>query len=363
MKRKGVCYDVGRVFEGRDWRPEFDLGEARRELEIIRDDLGCNAVKLQGQDLGRLAATAEHALGLGLEVWLAPELWDCTANETLEHLHDAAGRADTLHREYPHQVVLSVGTEVTLFMPGFLDGATFNERLALAKQIRSDACTERLNHYLGKAVEATRSVFTGPITYASLPFELVDWMLFDLVGVDLYRDATNRDRFAAIARRFCSMGKPMVATETGCCTYRGAADSGGSGYDIIDHSDPPRPQVVSGYIRDETAQAAEIAEVLALFDAAGADGVFVHTFVQPLSASNLDPRFDFDTASYSLVRSFGTRVGDLATAFPDVPWDTTSTGTAYPDMPWEPKESFHAVADFYSKPSSDGGTSVPNGPA
>jgi hypothetical protein len=24
-------------------------------------------------------------------------------------------------------------------------------------------------------------------------------------------------------------------------------------------------------------------------------------------------------------------------------------GTTYPDMPWEPKESFRAVADYYSK--------------
>ena len=220
--------------------------------------------------------------------------------------------------------------------------------LQVAVQIRSDTCTVRLNDYLGRAAGVAKSVFAGPITYASLPVELVDWTPFDLVGVDLYRDATNRDRFAAIASRFCAMGKPMVATETGCCTYRGAEDAGGSGYDIISHRDARRPQVASGYMRDETAQAAEVADLLTVFDAAGADGVFVQTFVQPLNASNADPRFDFDTASYSLVRIFGTRVGDLTTVFPDVPWDMTSTGTTYPDMPWEPKEAFQAVASYYA---------------
>lgn len=39
MKLRGVCYDVGRVMWGRDWRPEFSLAEAKRELKLIRDDL------------------------------------------------------------------------------------------------------------------------------------------------------------------------------------------------------------------------------------------------------------------------------------------------------------------------------------
>jgi len=38
MNRRGVCYDVGRVMWGQDWRPEFSSEEARRELQIIRDD-------------------------------------------------------------------------------------------------------------------------------------------------------------------------------------------------------------------------------------------------------------------------------------------------------------------------------------
>jgi len=53
-------------------------------------------------------------------------------------------------------------------------------------------------------------------------------------------------------------------------------------------------------------------------------------------------------ASYSLVKSFGGRLGPLGTAHPDAPWDRHRHGTAYPGMPWEPKQSFAAVADFYA---------------
>ncbi len=51
------------------------------------------------------------------------------------------------------------------------------------------------------------------------------------------------------------------------------------------------------------------------------------TFVSPVATWNVDPRYDLDMASYSLVKSYADR-----------------HGTTYPDMPWEPKASFKAVA-------------------
>ena len=67
MRRKGVCYDVGRELGGRSWRPDFRPGEVRRELEIIAGDLHCTAVKIHGADLPRLGWTAQVAVELGLE--------------------------------------------------------------------------------------------------------------------------------------------------------------------------------------------------------------------------------------------------------------------------------------------------------
>jgi hypothetical protein len=59
----------------------------------------------------------------------------------------------------------------------------------------------------------------------------------------------------------------------------------------------------------------------------------VFTFVAPTSPYSDDPRYDLDMASYSLVASYGNRLGELATAFPELPWDASRRGTAYPDMP------------------------------
>src|SRR4029453_302076 len=366
MNRRGVCYDVGRVMMGQSWRPVFDTGEMHRELEIIKEDLHCNAVRICGQDIDRLTSVGRDALEQGLEVWLSPELWDHSPEETLEDGVEVARQAEELRRGGRGQVVFSVGTELTLFMRGILEGDTFIERFrhpSFEEKIRSGEHNAPLDAFLARANDAVRQVFKGNVTYASVPLESVDWSRFDLVSVDLYRDARIRDRFSDLLRRYFAHGRPVVITEFGCCTCRGAADAGGMGWAIVDldiaeHGKRP-PELNGLYVRDEGEKARELTEVLTIFEGAGVEGAFVFTFVTPISPTSEDPRFDLDMASYALVKSYGGRLGDLAAGFSHVPWDASRSGTTYPDMPWEPKESFRAVAEFYAAPARPAGPGSP----
>ncbi len=113
---------------GQDWRPEFSPEEARRELQIIRDDLHCNAVRICGQDLGRLMTASRHALDCGLQVWLSPGLWDHSPGETLGYIATAAEATQDLHRHRPGQVVFSVGSEAAHFMADIAAGGSVFER-------------------------------------------------------------------------------------------------------------------------------------------------------------------------------------------------------------------------------------------
>jgi hypothetical protein len=298
-----VCYDAGRVLDGLNWRPVFDPAEVHRELEIIRDELHCNAVRICGRDVDRLLAASRDAL----------------------------------------------------------EGATFAERIQnprLIEQIRAGTHDAPLNEFLGRAADAVRAVFAGPLTYASVFMEAVDWSRFDFVAVDLYRDRHIRDRFRDILGRYLSIGKPVAIAEFGCCTYAGAADAGGMGWAVIDDSTVP-PRIEDGLVRDEHAQAEELVDLLGIYDAAGVDATFVFVFSSPVNAYSDDPRYDFDMANYALVKSYGNRLGDAATtypplaaALPHLPWDPTRSGTTFPDMPWEPKEAFHAVARFHAAQAS-----------
>lgn len=350
MRRKGVSYDVGRVM-GINFRPVFDSKAVYRELEIIKNDLHCNAVRICGLDIGRLTSAAEDALRQGLEVWLSPELWDKSPEKTLNYIVKAAAAAEELRKRWPERLVLSVGSELTLFMRDIVAGSTLVKRLynpSLKDTIRAGGHNKPLNEFLAKTSEGVRRVFHGEITYASLPWEAVDWNLLDFVGVDHYRDARIKDQYVEMLKPLFAYGKPVVITEFGHIPMKGTDDSGvmgsGIGMGVVDnktlflHSLPllgrfVRPRLIGEHVRDEALQAHEVVETLSLLDAAGVDGAFALTFVSPIYPYSDDPRYDLDMVSLSLVKSLagGTR------------------GTTYPDMPWEPKESFWALANYYAQ--------------
>ena len=114
MDIKGVCYDTGRAYGGGFvTRRVFDPAMTRRELQIIRDDLHCNAVRFQGTDIGRLMTAATDALKLGgLQVWLSPELFKKSREATLAYLVQAAAAAEPLRRAVPRPAGLLRGHRV-----------------------------------------------------------------------------------------------------------------------------------------------------------------------------------------------------------------------------------------------------------
>jgi hypothetical protein len=332
MHRKGVCYDAGRVMMGEQWRPTFDPSIVHRELEIIKQDLHCTAVRICGLDLDRLMTATRDALAQGLEVWLSPEMWDKSQEETLAYLVEAAAATEQLRSSFPQRLVLSIGSELTLFMQGIVEGNNLLERMghpAFWQQIKAGIHNKLLNAFLRDANKAVRQVFHGDVTYFSVPLEMVDWSLFDFVGVDMYREARIKDSYGELIKQFFAYHKPVIVGEFGCCTYQGAEKAGGRGWAIVD---PHNPLQLNGdYIRDEGVQACELTEVLSILNGIGVDGAFVFTFVAPTLPYHENPRHDLDMASYSLVKSYADKYG-----------------TTYPDMPWEPKASFAAVTAYYA---------------
>lgn len=389
MNRKGVCYDVGRVLMGGNWRPKFDPRQVRRELEIIKEDLHCNAVRIQGLDLERLVTASEAALSLGLEVWFSPEMWDRSQGETIEYVARAAQRAENVRKRWPGSLVFSVGSELTLFSQGMVEGESVFDRISRPSFWRDMMAGKHngpLNAYLSDLNDAARRAFRGPLTYFSVPLETVDWKPFDFVGVDHYRDARIKDAYGRMVSKYNSYGKPVIIGEFGCCTFRGAEVLGGNGFMIAfgmmegllgpDHKIPKMftdmahipPRVDGHYIRDEGLQANELADQLGILEGAGVEGAFVFTFVSPNSPYREDPVYDSDMASFSLVKSyaeseteeeFRRQMSNQARAMLGVEIDPSllhrfsgtldEHGVTYPEMPWEPKESFRAVAGHYAR--------------
>ena len=347
MKALGVCYDAG-VVKDIPWRPNLDARTARREMQIIRHDLHCTAVRIMARDTARLQLATEAALEAGLDVWLSPAVWDRDADGTIVATVRAAQAAERLRSAAPGRVTFIVGGELTLFMRGILPGRTLNARLKnmmASGAIRSGAHNPPLNAVLARLEAAVRPVFGGPLAYAALPWEQVDWSRFDVVGVDHYRAARIKDRYVEMLAPFLATGKPVVITEFGNPSCEGGDEM--SALSIAPNIDPisfilhalpglgrfVRPRVAKIIARDEALQARELTETLTILDAAGVEGAFVSTFIFAIMPYDPDPRYDLHACSPGLVR----------------PLIRGRRGTAYPDMSWEPKVGFRAVADYYGQ--------------
>jgi hypothetical protein len=343
MRGKGITYDTGFISAGGSTHEPFDSEVVKREMRIIHDDLHCTTVRITGGHPDRLEVAASHAADVGLEIWFSPFTNDLTTDGLLDVLADCAQRAERLHMQGA-EVVLLTGSEIGLVTVGFLPGATLNERLGLLtapQRLRGQMAEvrARINDFLGKAVEVVRERFGGKISYASLPFEGVDWTPFDFISTDAgYRSIEVADRYRYGIRALVAQGKPIAITEFGCTTHRGAANLGGRGDTIVEWGDDGKPIRLKGeYIRDEGEQATYLRELLDIFEAEGVDTAFVNTFARYDLPYRSDPHEDFDMASYGVVKVY----------------DDDHLGHTYPDMPWEPKAAFTALADYYHRSASE----------
>ncbi|MCI2421349.1 hypothetical protein MOQ72_28300 [Saccharopolyspora sp. K220] len=336
MRVYGINYDTGFSSCGTTTHEPFDPDTVRREMQIIRDDLHCDAVRITGADPDRLETAARHAAAAGLEVWYSPFTNGRTSDELMQFLLDGAERAERLRREGA-AVVFLTGSEISLFNSGFLPGDDHEERLRALTDpaCRTAALREtraRVNAFLAQAVTEVRKRFGGPVSYASLPFEGVDWAPFDMIATDAgYRDAATAPGLRESLRAQTSQGKPFAVTEFGCAPYRGAADHASRNGDVVEYDEHARPvRFTSAVVRDEQDQARYVLELLDIYDEEGVDAAFVYTFARWDLPTSAEPERDFDTASYGIVKVL----------------DQGRSGTTYSGLPWEPKAAFHALADY-----------------
>jgi hypothetical protein len=336
MRGRGISYDTGFVRNGASSRDVLDPEVVRRELRIIRDDLGANAVRVMGGDPERLELAASAAAELGLEVWFSPYPLELTTEELLSLFADCADRAERLRRRRA-EVVFVTGAELSLMNKGFLAGDTVFERLErllgepqrLPELVPEVAA--RVNQFLARAAAVVRERFGGRVTYAAIQLERVDWSCFDIVSIDLYRSAEVADRFADGVRALVAPGAPQAITEFGAATFRGAGERGARGLEIVEHDkETGAPLRLDGeYARDEEGQATYLRELLDVFEAEGVDSAFVFTFAlhdYPHHPGG-DPRDDLDLASYGIVKVL-----------------EAGHGQSYPDLAWEPKAAFRMLA-------------------
>jgi len=345
MKYRGVVYDLGlRFTAGQPYSVEpFNPNLVKHDLNVIAEDLHANTVRIEGEELSRLALAAREAHAAGLKVFFNPWKMNVHVSELVEYFSSAAEVAETLRLEGV-DIVFVCGCEISLFNEGIFTGANLSERLtwmasngsgsvfssspaAFAKQFGL------LNSTLAESVDAIRSKFKGSVTYSAGTWEAVDWSIFDIVGVDYYRNGEPANQYAEGLDRF-RLKKPLVVMEVGSCSYEGAAARGGGGFMLLQGVNPDGTIKFMDDVvptRSESEQADYVGEQLELLSGAGVDGVFIYVFSFPIYPIGEGAR-DLDMMSFSLVKTFP---------------DQDQRSKQMP--PWEAKKSFWRVADFFKR--------------
>lgn len=327
---RGIVYDTGTNYVPNALTREvWHESGTERDMQMIKRELGCNAVMLFGTRLDRLRRTALYALRCGLQVWLQPRLIDGSQEAVLDHLIEVARLAEGLSEGRPGRVVLNIGCELSLFMEGVLPGAHFHERIdnLMRRRTQDGSFNDVLNRFLRQACGEVRVHFKGPVVYAAGEWEAVDWRPFDYVGVDYYMNEHNETGYVRGLRALQKLGKPLIITEFGCCTFAGAEKAGGAGFMII--TDDVEPRIKPGYERDEGVQARYLERLITIYKREGVDGSFVYGFSEPGNLRSDDPSADLDMASYGVVA-------------------VLKAASEHKPEVWEPKRAFSKLAQLYN---------------
>lgn len=340
LRARGMGYESGAlapVSPTMIWgnRPHFDPRQVKREMRIIRDVLNCNAVRIEGSDQDRLETCATIATDLGLEAWYSPWPMNQQPEEMLAFLAESAKRCERLRRR-GRKVVLTTGSELFITMPGFVPGDYYPERVEYLKNrgpnfpVVIAQLPGKVNAFLAQAAAVARANFKGPISYAGISIERVDWTPFDIVSEDFFPGLVNGEYVGAIAtiEALKSHGKPVAITEMACGTFDGAAANPLAADDLVIRDANGLPTgLKEPVVRDEAEQAEYLTGLLALFEEDGVDSAFVYTLCMFEMTTD-----ELDLASWGITKSLGPKAHG-----------------GFRGAPWRPKQAFWDVAEFYAR--------------
>jgi hypothetical protein len=283
---KGMNYHIGRRYLGEYGRyPDAD--EINESLEVIRNELGCNAIKLFGDNPDVMVFAAQKAIEKGFQTIILslrfkyaespPPYREATIDEHVKAVIEFSKRAEELRKTFGG-IVLCIGEELQYTVTGLVDAPSYDERINLYWKLTEEkraAVNARLNEYLAIMVKGVRENFLGPVTYS--PNEgtrfAVKWreLGLDIVSPMSYYGTEQWTETKAVKDllEFKKYGTPIYVTEFGAqCCVGAMADAGG---DLCSRQTSPT------YSQDEQAQ--YIDRVLRIFAKARVDGIFYWDFI------------------------------------------------------------------------------------
>jgi len=337
MQFKGINYDAGNRYGIVDSGRHIDIERLKGDLKFIKD-LNCNAIRMHGYHINKLILYSKEALKAGFTVWISPRLIDGNRQQTVEFVKKVAVEAELLRQEFEKKVYFIVGNELTLDSKAVFNAPKIGDRMKEYSENSGAGHTTIINFVNTLATES-RKIFRGPITYAALSTETVDWYQFDIVGVNLYKSGRNGETYETYNSKllgYLAHRKPVAITEFGICAYRGASIEGDISGNIVKYSlggpklptnDELRKLIEKNVIdeneradyltiligengranclnklKNENEQADYLEKLIQIYHNDGVFATFVFTFKDEQRKFSDIPTKNFDLGSYGIVK-------------------------------------------------------------
>jgi hypothetical protein len=230
IKHKGM-----RIFVGWKGMKSIPKDVTDEKLDIVRNELGCNAVYIYGNTEFEddLIAAGKNAIGKGFDrIYIQPMYLDLPIDDTVEKIGEFAKKVKVL-REMSAAIVFTVGHEFTYDSYGLVPGETYPERLLypLDHPDFMEKAYAMLPDVFRRIIALCKDNYGYQITYDATIEEgdrIVPWSdpIFESVGTSAYiwdRAGWTESWIAERLARLRRFGKPVNFSEWGCLTYRGAA--------------------------------------------------------------------------------------------------------------------------------------------
>lgn len=233
IRYKGMRMSVG-------WKGNYDhvpIDAQDEKLDVIRNELGCNAVIIFGYadfeddliQVGRLA------MEKGFDrIYLTPMYLDFSIEDTVERIGQFASKVRTL-REISDSIVFMVGHEFSLDSSSFVPGTTYDEREQNAWNGQFDwrKALSVMPGAFRKIISLCKQNYGYPVAYAATTWEAdnaVPWEdpMFESIGTDAYIwnkvGGTEQYVMNEIQNLSQKYRKQVMVTEWGCCTFKNASE-------------------------------------------------------------------------------------------------------------------------------------------
>jgi hypothetical protein len=232
---KGIVYCPGTVEEFYQMSPTED--QMKEHLLMIKNELGCNGIRIMGDQDDMSYKCAQMAIDLEYECIVLSPFWiNKTAKETVQRMRVFAKRGEELRSQYD-AVQLNLVEEPSTTPRGILDDdPSWIVRTSKIPQLwPSKNWHGKYQGFLRDLIDASRD-FNGKklIGVGSWEWAAADWahLDVDILGDSHYwysdygdwRDPSNY--YVEHMRWVKQFRKPYYITEWGSCTYRGAWERG-----------------------------------------------------------------------------------------------------------------------------------------